>query len=106
MRDTLGAVLSLVGLMPLLWGIIEAPTDGWAAPKVLVSLAVGVVVLGMFIAWELTCDNPMLNVRFFRNRRFSAANAAITMVFFAMFGASFLITQYLQTVLGFTAFDA
>jgi Na+/melibiose symporter-like transporter len=48
----------------------------------------------------------MLNVRFFRNRRFSAANVAITLVFFAMFGASFLITQYLQTVLGFTAFQA
>ena len=48
----------------------------------------------------------MLDVRFFRNRRFSAANAAITMVFFAMFGASFLITQYLQTVLGFSAFQA
>ena len=104
--DPFGALLSIVGLVALLWGIIEAPTDGWTAPNVLVSLGIGVVVLGMFIAWELTCENPMLNVRFFRNPRFSAANAAITMVFFAMFGASFLITQYLQTVLGFTAFDA
>jgi EmrB/QacA subfamily drug resistance transporter len=104
--DPLGALLSIVGLVALLWGIIEAPTDGWGAPSVLAALTIGVVVLGLFVAWELTCDNPMLNVRFFRNPRFSAANAAITMVFFAMFGASFLITQYLQTVLGFTAFDA
>jgi Na+/melibiose symporter-like transporter len=104
--DPLGALLSIVGLVALLWGVIEAPTEGWAAPKVFASLVGGVVVVGLFVAWELTCDSPMLNVRFFRNRRFSAANAAITMVFFAMFGSTFLITQYLQTVLGFTAFDA
>jgi Na+/melibiose symporter-like transporter len=48
----------------------------------------------------------MLDVRFFQNRRFSAANAAITMTFFAMFGSMFLITQYLQTVLGFSALQA
>jgi EmrB/QacA subfamily drug resistance transporter len=104
--DPFGALLSIVGLVALLWGIIEAPTEGWGAPKVVLGLGIGAVVLALFVAWELTCANPMLNVRFFRNPRFSAANAAITMVFFAMFGASFLITQYLQTVLGFTAFDA
>ena len=48
----------------------------------------------------------MLDVRFFRNRRFSAANAAITLVFFAMFGQAFLGTQYLQTVLGFSALQS
>ena len=104
--DPLGALLSIVGLVALLWGIIEAPANGWGAPSVVGALAIGVVVLGLFVAWELTCENPMLNVRFFKNRRFSAANAAITMVFFAMFGASFLITQYLQTVLGFSALEA
>src|SRR5581483_2954865 len=59
-----------------------------------------------FVVWELRSDHPMLDVRFFENRRFTAANAAITMVFFAMFGSMFLITQYLQTVLGFSALDA
>ncbi len=48
----------------------------------------------------------MLDVRFFRNRRFTAANAAITLVFFAMFGQMFLATQYLQTVLGFSPLEA
>ena len=48
----------------------------------------------------------MLDVRFFENRRFTAANAAITMTFFALFGSMFLITQYLQTVLGFSALQA
>jgi EmrB/QacA subfamily drug resistance transporter len=104
--DPIGALLSITGLVALLWAIIQAPAEGWTAPSVVVGFGVGVTVLAGFVAWELTCDHPMLDVRFFRNRRFSAANAAITMVFFAMFGASFLITQYLQTVLGFSAFSA
>ena len=104
--DPVGALLSITGLVALLWSIIQAPTRGWGAPAVVVGFGLGAVVLAAFVAWELTCDHPMLDVRFFRNRRFSAANAAITMVFFAMFGASFLITQYLQTVLGFSAFSA
>lgn len=104
--DPTGAVLSITGLVALLWGIIEAPSEGWSDPTVLVSFGVGVVAMAGFVAWELHTDHPMLDVRFFENRRFSAANAAITMVFFAMFGSMFLITQYLQTVLGFSALDA
>ncbi|MEY2570760.1 MAG: hypothetical protein QOE63_1110 [Acidimicrobiaceae bacterium] len=104
--DPFGALLSIVGLVALLWAIIEAPAKGWTSTTVVGSLALGVAVLAGFLAWELTCDHPMLNVRFFKNRRFSAASAAITLVFFAMFGASFIITQYLQTVLGFSAFEA
>jgi EmrB/QacA subfamily drug resistance transporter len=104
--DPIGAVLSITGLVALLWSIIQAPARGWGASAVIGGFGLGAVVLTAFVVWELTCDHPMLDVRFFRNRRFSAANAAITMVFFAMFGASFLITQYLQTVLGFSAFSA
>ena len=63
-------------------------------------------MLAGFVVWELHSDHPMLDVRFFENRRFTAANVAITLVFFAMFGSMFLITQYLQTVLGFSALEA
>jgi EmrB/QacA subfamily drug resistance transporter len=104
--DPIGAGLSILGLVSVLWAIIEAPAKGWTAPSVVIGLLVGIALLAGFVVWELTCDHPMLDVRFFRNRRFTAANAAITMVFFAMFGASFLITQYLQTVLGFSALEA
>jgi len=104
--DPLGALLSVSGLVALLWGIIEAPTKGWGDGTVIASIAAGAVVLGSFVAWELHTDHPMLDVRFFENPRFSAANAAVTMVFFAMFGSMFIITQYLQTVLGFSAFGA
>src|SRR3954468_15089591 len=104
--DPVGAGLSILGLVSVLWAIIEAPAKGWTAPSVVIGLLVGLVLLAGFVVWELTCDHPMLDVRFFRNRRFTAANASITMVFFALFGASFLITQYLQTVLGYSALEA
>lgn len=104
--DLFGAVLSIAGLIGVLWAIIEAPIKGWGNGEVLGLLAAGIILLGGFVAWELRSDHPMLDVRFFANRRFSAANVAITLVFFAMFGQMFLGTQYLQTVLGFSALEA
>jgi len=104
--DPLGALLSIVGLVLLLWAIIEAPTEGWTDASVVTAFFAGVLVLAGFVAWELHTDHPMLDVRFFENRRFTAANIAITMTFFALFGSMFLITQYLQTVLGYSAFEA
>ena len=56
--------------------------------------------------WELHSDHPMLDVRFFQNPRFTAAQLAITLVFFAMFGSLFFLTQYLQFVLGYDALQA
>jgi EmrB/QacA subfamily drug resistance transporter len=104
--DPIGALASIAGLVALLWSIIEAPTNGWGDPRVLVGFGMGAVLLVAFVWWELQCDHPMLDVRFFENPRFSAASSALAMVFFAMMGASFLITQYLQTVLGFSALEA
>jgi EmrB/QacA subfamily drug resistance transporter len=104
--DPVGAVLSVVGLVALLWGIIEAPSKGWTDPSVAGGFIVGVVVIGLFILWELRIDHPMLDIRFFENPRFTVANAAMTMIFFAMFGSMFLVTQYLQNVLDYTALEA
>lgn len=104
--DPLGAGLSIVGLVAVLWAIIEAPTGGWSAPGVYGPLVFGLFVLAAFVVWELNCQHPMLDVRFFKNRRFTAANIAVTLVFFAMFGQAFIGTQYLQTVLGFNALEA
>ncbi len=104
--DLVGAGLSIAGLIAVLWAIIEAPVKGWGDSTVTMALLAGVALLGAFVAWELHIDHPMLDVRFFSNRRFSAANVAITLVFFAMFGQMFLGTQYLQTVLGFSALEA
>lgn len=101
--DPLGAMLSIVGLVALVYGLIEAPQAGWRSTEILVAFAVAVVALGFFVAWELRVEEPMLDVSFFKNPRFTAASSAITLVFFAMFGFSFLFTQYFQFVLGYSA---
>jgi hypothetical protein len=98
-------VLSIVGLSVLLYGIIEAPQEGWTDPLMVACFVVGVGVLGLFLLWESHTDHPMLDVRFFENARFTAASLGIMMVFFAMFGATFLLTQYFQFVLGYTPFE-
>ena len=104
--DPLGAVLSIVGLVSLVWAIIEAPVKGWTAPEVLAAFGIGVVAMATFIWWQMTTDHPMLDVRFFKNPRFSAANLAITLAFFAMVGSMFVITQFMQFVLGFSPLQA
>lgn len=104
--DPLGAVLSIAGLTALLYGIIQAPSNGWADPVTLGSFGVAVVLLGGFIWWQRTTDHPMLDIRFFKNPRFSAASTGITMTFFALFGATFLLTQYMQFVLGYSPLEA
>jgi EmrB/QacA subfamily drug resistance transporter len=104
--DPMGALLSILGLGALIYAIIEAPTHGWLAAHTLVAFAAAVVVLGLFSAWELRADEPMLDLRFFRNRQFTAATTSITLMFFAAFGMVFILTQYLQLVLGFRPLPA
>jgi EmrB/QacA subfamily drug resistance transporter len=99
--DPAGTVLSFAGLAGLLYGIIEAPSQGWTHGPVAAAFAAGVAVLAAFVAWELHTDHPMLDMRFFENPRFSGASVAIALVFFALFGTIFFLTQYLQFVLGY-----
>lgn len=104
--DVGGAVLSMAGLSVLVYGLIEAPLKGWGSTETLVALLGSVALLAAFAWWESRTREPMLDLRFFRNARFSAANAAITLTFFALFGSMFSLTQYLQFVLGYTPFEA
>jgi len=104
--DPVGAVLSILGLTALLWTIIEAPDRGWTSPEILGGFLVAAVVLGGFAFWEAHSDHPMLDVAFFKDLRFTAASVAIALTFFALFGSLFLTTQYLQSVLGYTALEA
>lgn len=104
--DPFGSLLSIVGLATLLFGIIEGPEKGWSHPLVLGAFGAGLLLLVAFVAWELHTDHPMLDMRFFRNARFTAANSAVTLTFFAMFGSMFLMTQYWQFVHGYTPLEA
>jgi EmrB/QacA subfamily drug resistance transporter len=104
--DLPGFALSTAGLTALVWGVIEAPSWGWTDGRILAAFAAAAVLIGVFVAWERRTPHPMLDVRLFRNPRFSAASGAISLSFFALFGSIFFLTQYLQLVLGYGALKA
>jgi EmrB/QacA subfamily drug resistance transporter len=104
--DPIGALLSMVALVALVYGIIQAPADGWTDPVILAAFAAAAVLAVAFGWWERHTQHPMLPMAFFGNPRFSAASGAIAMAFFALFGSVFLLTQYLQFVLGYTPLQA
>jgi EmrB/QacA subfamily drug resistance transporter len=104
--DLVGAGLSIAALVTLVYGIIEAPENGWTDPLTLGAFGIAAVLSVAFIWWERRVEHPMLRMEFFRNPRFSAASAAITLVFFALFGSIFLLTQHLQFVLGYSPLEA
>jgi EmrB/QacA subfamily drug resistance transporter len=104
--DPAGMLLSIAGFGLLLWAIIEAPSRTWAAPPVIGALAASAALIAGFLIWEHRRTDPMLPVSFFRSRRYSAAIASLALVLFALMGVLFLLTQYLQFVLGFSAFQA
>jgi len=103
--DVPGALLSIAGLVALVWAIIEGP-GGWTDPEILGGFALAALLLGVFVLWERRARFPMLDMSLFRNARFSAASAAIMVTFFAMFGSLFLLTQFLQSILGYTPLEA
>ena len=103
--DPVGAALSVAGLVALVYGIIEVPAQGWDDPVIVGSLAAAAVLLGAFVAWERRVAEPMLDIRLFRNPRFSAASLSVTLVMFSLMGVLFFLTQYLQGVLGLTALE-
>ncbi|MDQ1394028.1 MAG: hypothetical protein QOF30_3005 [Acidimicrobiaceae bacterium] len=104
--DPVGAILSIAGLGSLIYAIIEAPVAGWISWTTLGSFAIAAAVLAGFARWELRTPEPMLDLRFFRNPRFTAAASSITLIFFVMFGMIFVLTQYLQSVVGYSPLEA
>ena len=104
--DPVGAVLSIVGLMSLLYGVIEGPDQGWVTGRVALPLVGGMALLVAFAWWEWRNPRPMLDVRFFTNPRFSAASATITLAFFGLYASTFLMTQYFQFILGYSPLRA
>jgi EmrB/QacA subfamily drug resistance transporter len=104
--DPVGALLSIAGLVALLYGIIEVPIHGWTDRTILTSFGLAAILLAAFVGWELRTAHPMLDMRLFRNARFSAASLALALVTFSLFGTLFFLTQYLQLILGYTALEA
>jgi len=104
--DVPGFILSIAGLFGLVYGIIQAGIDSWTARNVLCGLGAGVFLLAVFVFWELRTSNAMLPLRFFKNLSFTGANVALTLVAFSLMGCLFFLSQYLQSVHGYTPFQA
>ncbi len=96
--DFVGTILSLLGIVILVWTIIDAPHRGWVSTFSITGYLSATVLLAAFVAWELRTDAPILNMNLFRIRRFSFPALAIAVSYFSMFGFLFLITQYFQGV--------
>ena len=104
--DLAGALLSIAGLGLVLWSLIEAPVRGWSSPLVITAGVGGLAVLAVFVLWERRSSHPMLNLEFFRRRRFSAAVCSVGLATFGLFGTLFVLTQFLQFGLGYSALQA
>jgi MFS family permease len=100
--DLGGALIAVLGLFALVFSVIEAPTYGWLATRTVVGLVLAFVLLAAFVAFELRRNAPLLDPRIFRSRSLSAGSLSIFVQFFAFFGYTFTILQYLQLVRGDT----
>ena len=104
--DLPGLALGGLGMLGLVWGLVNGNGDGWTSPQIVGSLAAGVRLLAAFVAWELRTPAPMLPMRFFRDRAFAAANGASLFMYFGMFGSIFLLTQFFQTAQGYSPLES
>ncbi len=104
--DLPGLGLVSAGLFGVVWALVRGNAQGWASPEIIAALAGGALLVGLFVAWELRADAPMLPMGFFRDRTFSLANTASLLMFFGMFGSIFLLAQFFQTVQGYSPLDA
>lgn len=104
--DSLGFIFSAIGLGFLLYGFSEAGNNGWSSAVVLISLAIGIIGLILFVWRELTTDNPMLELRVFKYDIFALTTVISMVINMAMFAAMILLPIYLQNIRGFTALES
>jgi EmrB/QacA subfamily drug resistance transporter len=100
--DLRGLVLASAGLFGIVWGLVRGNQVGWGSAQIVGSIVAGVVVVAVFVLWELRAPAPMLPMRFFRNRTFTLANGVSLFMSFGMFGSIFLLAQFFQTVQGYS----
>jgi EmrB/QacA subfamily drug resistance transporter len=104
--DLPGLALVSTGLFGIVWGLVRGNGIGWSSPEIVGALTAGAVLTALFVLWELRTDTPMLPMRFFRNRVFALTNVASLFMFFGMFGSIFLLSQFFQTVQGYSPFGS
>jgi len=104
--DLPGVALVSTGLFGLVYGLVRGQGDGWTSPIIVASLAAGVLLLAAFVGHERRTTEPMLPLDLFRKRAFAVTNGISFFMYFGTFGSIFLITQFVQQVMGYAPFDA
>lgn len=104
--DLPGAVLSGLAMLAGIDAVIEAPNQGWLSARTLAELGLAAVLMAGFVIRELHTEHPLIDVRVFTHRAFSAATTAVGLIFLVLFGSLFALTQYLQLVHGYSPLGA
>jgi EmrB/QacA subfamily drug resistance transporter len=104
--DGVGTVLATGGLFAVVLDLIRANSWGWGSDRTIGLFALGVVLLGIFVAWERRVEQPVLPLQLFRRRGFTMTNIAAFFMYFGMFGAIFLLAQFLQLAHGYSPLQA
>jgi EmrB/QacA subfamily drug resistance transporter len=104
--DIPGVLLAGLGVLGLVFGIVRGNDAGWDSFEVLGSLIGGAVLIAAFLFWESRTAAPLLPLRLFRDRSFSIANVVGFGFSFGMFGAVFILIQFLQVVQGASPLEA
>jgi EmrB/QacA subfamily drug resistance transporter len=104
--DVPGAVLSGLAMLAAIDAVIEAPNTGWTSARTLGELGLAALLITAFVIRELRTAHPLIDVRVFTHRAFSAATTAVGLIFLVMFGSLFALTQYLQLVHGYSPLGA
>lgn len=101
--DPVGVALSVVALVVLVYGVIEGgDTNHWLRWNTLGAIIVGALLLAVFVRMQSRSDHPTIDMSLFRNRHFSAGVATLSATFFAMMGATFYLSYYLQAIRGYS----
>jgi EmrB/QacA subfamily drug resistance transporter len=104
--DLPGVALVTSGLFGLVFGLVRGQGEGWGSPLIVASLASGAALLAAFVAWERRAPQPMLPLDLFAKRAFAVTNGVSFFMYFGTFGSIFLITQFVQQVMGYAPFEA
>jgi EmrB/QacA subfamily drug resistance transporter len=104
--DFAGFFLSGIGLVLLLFSLSTAPSHGWAAPEVLFSGIVGIVLLAILVFVEQKSKNPLLHFALFKDRLFRTTNIVMFFAFSVWLGFLFILPLFLQQLRGLSAFES
>jgi MFS family permease len=104
--DVRGLVLVTGAALGIIWALVRGNPAGWGSVEVIATLGLGALLAVAFVAWELRAGAPMLPMRLFGSRRFSAGNAATFLHWGSAFGALYLMAQFLQNGVGYGPLDA